>query len=103
MIKRIIILVVLSSVLLVLVRYQSSTPVNNTSIKSDDSSKYTTIVYTISKIKGNQYYGKRSNGNEIIFSATNISSGENIQVNDKVICYFDKNNLGEGLVKVVKK
>ncbi|MBM7655411.1 hypothetical protein [Neobacillus cucumis] len=103
MIKRIIILVVLSSILLVLVKYQTSTPVNNTSTKSDDSSKYTTIVYTISKIKGDKYYGKRKNGNEIIFSANNITSGEKIQVNDQVICYFDKNDLGEGLVKVEKK
>ncbi|PLS08483.1 hypothetical protein [Neobacillus cucumis] len=102
MIKRIIILVVLTSILLVLVKFQSSTPVNN-SVKSEGSSKYSKVVYTISNIKGDRYYGKRENGNEIIFSAKNITSDEKIQIHDEVICYFDKDNLGKGLVKVEKK
>ncbi|WP_160723051.1 hypothetical protein [Bacillus sp. USDA818B3_A] len=103
MIKRIIILVALCSILLVLLKFQSSTPVNNTSVKSESSSKYTTVTYKITNIKGDQYYGEKENGNEIIFSAEKITSGDSIKVNDQVICYFDKNNLGNGIVKVEKK
>lgn len=95
---------VLSSILLVLlVVRNTSAPDINTSTKSKDSSVYTTLEYKISKIKGNQYYGKGEDGKEILFSGKDIQSGEKIQVGDKVICYFEKNNLGKGLVKVEKK
>lgn len=105
MFKRLIILLVLSSILLtlVLVRNHTSTPVNNTSPKSNSSSKYTTIEYKISKIQGTQYYGKSNDGTEIIFSSKNVLSGDKLQVHDVVVCYFEKNNLGNGLVKVEKK
>ncbi|MDQ0199221.1 hypothetical protein [Neobacillus ginsengisoli] len=105
MFKRIIILLVLSSILLalVLVRAHTADPVNNTSTKSNGSSGYTTLEYKISSINGNQYYGKSEDGTGIHFSSKNILSGDKIQVNDVVICYFEKNNLGKGLVKVEKK
>jgi hypothetical protein len=105
MFKRIIILVVLSSILiaLVLIKDHSSSPVNNTNTNSNSSSKYTTVEYKISKIKKDQYYGKSEDGTEIIFSTKNIQSGNKIQVHDVVLCYFEKNNLGNGLVKVEKK
>ncbi|MBV7505219.1 hypothetical protein KW850_08115 [Bacillus sp. sid0103] len=105
MIKRAVILLVLSSILvtLVWVRHQSTAPVNNTSTERHVSSKYTTVEYKISKIKGKKYYGKGEDGEEIVFSAENIVSGENIQVDDVVICYFEKHNLGKGLVKVEEK
>jgi hypothetical protein len=105
MIKRVIILLVLSSILitLVLVKDKTSTPVNNTGTISDSTSEYTTVEYQISKIKGDKYYGKSNDGTEIIFSAKNIQSGDNIQVDDVVLCYFEKNNLGKGVVKVEKK
>ena len=95
----------LSSILLVLVlvKAHTSAPVNNTITKSNDSSEYTTVEYKISNINGNQYYGKGDDGTEIHFSAKNILSGDKIQVHDEVICYFEKNNLGKGLVKVEKK
>lgn len=105
MIKRVIILLVLSSILiaLVLVKDHTSAPVNNTITKNNASSEYTTVEYKISKIKGKQYYGKSDDGTDIIFSSKNILSGDKIRVHDVVICYFDKNNLGKGLVKVEKK
>jgi hypothetical protein len=105
MFKRVIVLLVLSSILiaLVLVKDHTSAPVNTTTIKSNGSAEYTTVKYKISKIKGNQYYGKRDDGTDIIFSSKNIISGDKIRVHDEVICYFEKNNLGKGLVKVEKK
>jgi len=105
MFKRVIILGVLSLVLiaLVLLRTHTAAPVNNPSTKSNDSSEYTTVEYKISKIEGNQYYGKSNEGTEIIFSIQGIVSDDEIQVDDEVICYFEKGNLGKGLVKVKKK
>ena len=61
------------------------------------------MEYKISKINGNQYYGKGDDGTEIHFSAKSILSDDKIQVHDEVIGYFEKNNLGKGLVKVEKK
>ncbi|MFJ7729908.1 hypothetical protein ACIQXV_27885 [Neobacillus sp. NPDC097160] len=105
MFKRVSILVVLSLVLLalVLVRTHSPAPAYSPSPKSNDSSEYTMIKYKITKIEGNQYYGKRDDETEIIFYSKSIVSGNEIQVNDEVICYFEKGNLGKGLVKVEKK
>ena len=60
------------------------------------------MEYKISKINGNQYYGKGDDGTEIHFSAKSILSDDKIQVHDEVIGYFEKNNLGKGLVKVEK-
>jgi hypothetical protein len=105
MFKKVIILVMLSSILLVLVlvRAHTAAPVNNTSTLSNDSAGYTTMEYKISNINGNQYYGKGDDGTEIHFSAKSILSDDKIQVHDEVIGYFEKNNLGKGLVKVEKK
>jgi hypothetical protein len=104
MLKKVIILVVLSIILLVLalVKGHTSAPVNTTP-KSNASSGYITMVYKITDIKGNQYYGKAKDGTGIHFSSKSIHSGDKIQVSDEVICYFEKNNLGKGLVKVEKK
>jgi len=105
MFKKVIILVILSSILLVLVlvRAHTAAPVNNTSTLSNDSTGYTTVEYKISNINGNQYYGKGDDGTEIHFSVKSILSDDKIQVHDEVIGYFEKNNLGKGLVKVEKK
>ena len=105
MFKKVIILVMLSSILLVLVlvRAHTTAPVNNTSTFSNDSAGYTTLEYKISNINGNQYYGKGDDGTEIHFSDKSILSDDKIQVHDVVIGYFEKNNLGKGLVKVEKK
>jgi hypothetical protein len=105
MFKRLIILVMLLTILLalVLVKDKTSAPVNNTDTKPNSSSKYTMVEYKISKIKNNKYYGENEDGTEIIFSTENIQTGDKIQVHDVVICYFEKNNLGNGLVKVEKK
>ncbi|WHY69350.1 hypothetical protein [Neobacillus sp. SuZ13] len=105
MLKRVIILLVLSSILLalVLVKDHTSAPVSDSISKNQSSSKYTTVEYKITKIKGNKYYGNSEDGTDIIFSSKNILSGDKIQVHDVVICYFEKNNLGSGLVKVEKK
>lgn len=102
MFKRIIILGVLSSILLVLVfvKSQTAAPVTN---QNDVSSEYTTTEYTISKINGDQYYGISEDGTKIVFSAESIDSGENIQVDDQVLCYFEKGNIGKGIIKVEKK
>jgi hypothetical protein len=105
MFKRVIILVGLSSILLALVfvRAHTAAPVNKTNTKRNGSSGYTTVEYKISNINGNQYFGKGDDGTEIRFSDKKILSGDKIHVHDEVICYFDKNNLGRGLVKVEKK
>jgi hypothetical protein len=105
MFKRLTILMVLASILLALVLYKGNTnePVNNTSPKINSASGYSTVEYKITKIKDDQYFGESDDGTEIIFSATNIVSGDKIQVHDVVICYFEKDNLGKGVVKVEKK
>ena len=51
----------------------------------------------------NQYHGKADDGTEIHFSAKKISSDHRIQVEDEIICYFEKDDLADGVVKVVKK
>ena len=43
--------------------------------------------------------GQRSSFSDIKTS----SSDDKIQVDDEVICYFQKDNFGKGLVKVEKK
>lgn len=102
MVKRIIILGILASILIVLliVRSQTTVPVSN---QSNDSSEYKMVEYKISEIKGNLYYGKSDDGTKIVFSAESIDSVEEIQVDDVVICYFEKDNFGKGIVKVEKK
>jgi hypothetical protein len=100
--KKMIILGLLSLILLVLVLVKSQTNSTVTKLKSD-SSEYITIEYKINKIKDNQYYGESAEGKEIIFSTDSIESGEEFQVDDEVICYFEKDNLGKGIVKVEKK
>ena len=69
MFKKVIILMMLSSILLVLVlvRAHTAAPVNNASTKSNDSAEYTKMEYKISNINGNQYYGKGDDGTDIIF------------------------------------
>ena len=105
MFKKVIILVMLSTILLVLllVRAHTAAPVYNTSTLSNDSAGYITKEYKISRINGNQYYGKGDDGTEIHFSGKSILSDDKIQVHDVVIGYFEKNNLGKGLIKVEKK
>jgi hypothetical protein len=102
MLKRMIILGALSIILIVLVLIKSQTTSTVTKL-NNDSSEYIMIEYTISKIKENQYYGESDDGTEIIFSAESIVSGDTIQVNDVVICYFERDNFGKGIVKVKKK
>ncbi|MED1471411.1 hypothetical protein [Bacillus salipaludis] len=105
MFKKAIILVVLSSILVALlfVKVHTADPVNNSISKGNGSSQYITKEYKITNIKGNNYYGKGDNGTGIRFSSKNIVSGEKIKVLDEVICYFEKDNLGKGIVKVEKK
>lgn len=104
--KKVMILGVLSSVLivLVLVRVHSVAPViNNTNTKNNGSVEYTTVEYTITNIKGKQYSAKGVDGTEIYFSAKNIPSGDKIHVHDEVLLFFEKNNIGNGVIKVEKK
>ncbi|MFF2447508.1 hypothetical protein ACFVSW_10405 [Neobacillus sp. NPDC058068] len=72
-------------------------------MKAPFTSACTTVEYKISKIEGNRYYGKSNDGTGIIFSTKNIDSDDDIKVDDEVTCYFEKGNLGKGLVKVKKK
>jgi hypothetical protein len=102
MVKRIIILGILASILigLLIVKSQTTVPVSN---QNNDSSEYKTIEYKIYEIKGNLYYGQSDDGTKIVFSADSLESGVSIQVDDEVICYFEKDNVGKGLVKVERK
>jgi ABC-type transport system involved in multi-copper enzyme maturation permease subunit len=102
MFKKIIILGILVSILLVLViiKSQTSTPVTN---PADEISEFKTVEYKISQIKEDEYYGQSDDGTKIVFSADSIDSNEVIKVGDIVICYFEKDNVGKGLVKVQKK
>ena len=102
MLKRVVILAILSSILivLVLIKSHSVAPVDKT---STNSAEYTTLEYKITEIKGNQYYGKSDDGTGIQFAADKIVSSDKINVDDEVICYFEKDNLGKGIVKVEKK
>jgi hypothetical protein len=105
MLKKAVILVMLACILLalILVRFHTSAPANQTTIKLNNSSEYTLLEYQITNISDNQYYGKGKEGTQIVFSKEKIISDDGIQVNDVVICYFEKNNLGKGIVKVEKK
>lgn len=102
MLKRVIILGLLSAILvvLVIVKSQSSTSVTNL---NNDTSEYKTVEYKITQIEGDQFYGLSDEGTKIVFSAESIDSSENIQIDDVVLCYFEKDNFGKGLVKVEKK
>jgi hypothetical protein len=102
MFKKIIILGILVSILTVLmiIKSQTSTPVTT---QDNDTSEYKTVEYKISQIKEDQFYGQSEDGTKIEFSAESITSSEKIQVGDVVICYFEKDNFGKGLVKVEKK
>lgn len=93
MLKKVIILVVLSATLVVLLFVRSQQV-------SNDPAKYIMVEYEITNIKQHQYFGKAKDGTEIRFSDKDIPSGEEIKVHDIVICYFEKDNFGEGLVKV---
>jgi lipopolysaccharide export system protein LptC len=102
MLKRVIVLAILLSILfaLFLVKSQTNTPVSN---QGNDSSEYKMVEYTITEIIENQYYGKREDGTKIVFSAESFDSSVKIQVDDVVIVFFEKDNVGKGLVKVEKK
>jgi hypothetical protein len=54
-------------------------------------------------MKDDQFYGQSDDGTKIVFSAESIDTSEKIQVGDVVKCYFEKDNVGKGLVKVEKK
>ncbi|WP_419887529.1 hypothetical protein ACN6MT_19015 [Neobacillus niacini] len=102
MFKKIIILGILLSILLVLlmIKSQSSSPVSNL---GNETSEYKTVEYKISQMKDEQFYGQSEDGTKIVFSAESIDSNEKIDVGDVVICYFEKDNVGKGLIKVEKK
>lgn len=101
MIKRVIVLAILITILFVLFIVKSQTsPVIN---QSNDSSEYKIVDYKITEIIDNQYYGKSEDGTKIVFSADIIDSSVKITVDDMVTVYFEKDNVGKGLVKVEKK
>lgn len=102
MFKKIIILGILLSILLVLlmIKSQSSSPVSNL---GNETSEYKIVEYKISQMKDEQFYGQSEDGTKIVFSAESIDSNEKIDVGDVVICYFEKDNVGKGLIKVEKK
>jgi hypothetical protein len=104
MYKKVMILGVLFTILivLVLVRAHSISPVN-TNTENDGFVEYMTKEYRITNMKGRLYYAKGENGTEISFSAKKIDSGDKIQVDDKVLIFFEKNNMGKGVIKVEKK
>jgi hypothetical protein len=102
MYKKIIILGILVSILTVLmiIKSHTSTPVTT---QDNENSEYKMVEYKISQIKEDQFYGQSEDGTKIEFSAESITSSEKIQVGDVVICFFEKDNFGKGLVKVEKK
>jgi hypothetical protein len=102
MVKKIIILGVLISILFVLVIIKSQTTIPATK-QNNESSNYTTVEYKITKIVEDEYYGLSEDGTKIVFSADSVDMDDNIQVNDQVVCYFEKDNIGKGLIKVEKK
>ena len=96
MLKKSIILVILSAVLVTLLIIKSN-------MEDNDPSNFIMIEYEITEIHKDQYYGKADDGTQIRFSNKDIPIDNEIQVHDVVICYFEKGNLGKGLVKVEKK
>ncbi|MCM3691424.1 hypothetical protein [Neobacillus niacini] len=102
MFKKTIILGILLSILfvLVIIKSQTSTPVINL---GDEDSEYKMVEYKISQMIEGQFYGQSDDGTKIVFSAESIDSSEKIEIGDVVICYFEKDNVGKGLVKVAKK
>lgn len=105
MLKKIMALIVLSSLLLGLIWLKSNTAlsVTNILVPADDSPEYKMVEYKIININGNEYHGKAEDGAEIHFSAEKIPSDYTILVEDEIICYFQKDALADGVVKVVKK
>lgn len=96
MLKKVIILVILSAVLVTLLIIKSNK-------EDNDPSNFIMIEYEITEINEDQYYGKADDGTQIRFSNKDIIVANGIQVQDIVICYFEKGNIGKGLVKVEKK
>jgi hypothetical protein len=103
MFRRVILFVVLLAILVTLIVIKVYPTASDHNRNSNDAVEYNTQEYKITNIKGDQYYGIGDNGAQINFSAEKIVSDHKIQVNDMVICYFEKNDLGKGLVKVEKK
>ena len=96
MLKKVIILGILSAVLVTLLIIKSNKADN-------DPSNFIMVEYEITEIHEDQYYGKADDGTQIRFSNKDILVDREIQVQDVVICYFEKGNIGKGLVKVEKK
>ncbi|CAM3726559.1 hypothetical protein [Mesobacillus zeae] len=105
MLKRLIILISLLAVLLLLVQFSGSKPTGGLPAERDksDSTQYITKEYTITEIEGETYFGKAKDGTGISFNGGVIESGDAVKKDDPVICYFEKNNAGRGIVKVERK
>lgn len=65
--------------------------------------EYFTQEYTIIKIDESGYYGKNEDGKSIYFKKEHLPDGQNLQVDETVLVYFNKHERRDGLVKVEKK
>ncbi|MBM4761901.1 hypothetical protein [Bacillus sp. B15-48] len=78
--------------------FNSSKPVS-----TELEKEYITYCYTITEIDETGYYGKADNGQRIHIKKENVNIDEDLQMNDRIIVYFEKESRKDGLVKVEKK
>jgi YbbR domain-containing protein len=101
MLMKVIILSLLTTLLGVLIFLNIS--LNNAKTVSNQIEKeYVTYQYTITEIDQSGYYGEGEDGRRIYIKKENVNVDGNLQENDRIIVYFEKENIEDGLVKVKK-
>jgi YbbR domain-containing protein len=101
MLMKVIILSLLTTLLGVLIFLNIS--LNNAKTVSNQIEKeYVTYQYTITEIDQSGYYGEGEDGRRIYIKKENVNVEGNLQENDRIIVYFEKENIEDGLVKVKK-
>jgi hypothetical protein len=74
-----------------------------TKTANESKQEFITQEYMIIDIDEDGYYGKGDDGKSIYFRKQQMTSTNNLQVNDIVIVYFEKDERRDGIVKVEKK
>jgi small nuclear ribonucleoprotein (snRNP)-like protein len=101
MLMKVIILSLLTTLLGVLIFLNIS--LNNAKTTSNQIEKeYLTYQYTITEVDQSGYFGEGEDGQRIYIKKENVNVEDNLKLNDRIIVYFEKDNIKDGLVKVEK-
>ncbi|MGD6858320.1 hypothetical protein [Bacillus infantis] len=102
MAKRLILLSLLSAVLFVLIS-SFDFDAKKTNANVEEKKDYVSFEYKITKVEEGTYYGKSADGLGISFTLDDLDQNIIIKKEDTVVCYFEKDNMRDGLVRVEKK